>query len=63
MKLWKNFGVKAMLAILAFCGWFVPMMYFVAKNEIDSALAISGATILLVKMAYDFFFSQNEDTQ
>ena len=63
MQLWKTFGVKALLAMMAFGGWFAPMMFFVLKGDVDSALKISGASILLVKMAYDFFFSKAENDQ
>lgn len=62
MKLVQNFGVKAFLAVLAFLAWIVPAAWMIIAPDtpnIDGALKWSGASILLAKMAFDYFFQGN----
>lgn len=51
------FTIKSLLAFLAVLAWVGPSTYLIVQGNVEGALQWSGASVLLAKMAYDWFFT------
>ncbi len=61
MKLSKDFGVRALLALIAALGYYIPLIYVVTRFSLaaETMLAILGAASAPWLLAMGFYFGSH----